>query len=186
MTLRVLIVLTLACYAAAAAGAEAKSSDLVEADAPAKAFILLSTSAAKTSLSASIALRVLRITRKGDKEKFKHVDGFFVDNPFVKSHSPTEHMNVHWRALEPGDYMLDGALQNPAACLSMITSFRFSVVAGQTLYLGDFRVENDELIVRDRLDRDREYFIAHAGGFKPAAFTPALPERVQKDNPRCY
>jgi hypothetical protein len=81
MTFRVLIVLILACYAAAAAGAEAKSSDLVEADAPAKAFILLSTSAAKTSLSAPIALRVLRITRKGDKEKFKHPERVQKDNP---------------------------------------------------------------------------------------------------------
>jgi hypothetical protein len=186
MISRILIALSLALYAAAAAGVEAKSADLAEADAPNKALVLLSTSAAKTSLVAGTVLRVLRITKKGDKEKFKHVDGFFVDNPFVKSHSTTEHMNVHWRALEPGDYMLDEALQNPAACLSKITTFRFTVAAGQTLYLGEFRAEGGQLAVRDHQDRDFEYFAAHTGGFKPAAFTPALPERVLKDNPGCY
>jgi hypothetical protein len=187
MMLRTLVVLSsLAWYSVAAVGAEAKSADLAEADASNKAFVLLSTSAAKTSLAASTVLRLQRITMKGDKEKFKHVDGFFVDNPFVKSHVPTEHMNVHWRALEPGDYMLDEVLQNPMGCLLKITRFRFSVAAGQTLYLGDFRAENGELSVRDRYDRDYQYFVSHAGGTRPAAFSPAMPERVVKNNPRCY
>jgi hypothetical protein len=186
MTWRVFLALSLAWNASGAIGAEALSKDLSEADAPVKAFILLSTSAAGTSLTVSTLLRVQRITRKGAKEKFKHVDGFFVDNPFVKSHSTTEHMNVHWRALEPGEYMLDGVLQNPMACRLKLTSFRFSVAAGQALYLGEFRVDEGGLTVRDQLNRDSEYFISHAGGMKPAAFTPALPERIVEDNPRCY
>jgi len=183
--LRVLSAMWLACLAGAALGAEAKSPDFAAADATSKAFVLLSTSAASTSMAAGTMLKLLRITSKGDKIKLKQIDGFFLNNPFVKSHSATEHMNVHWRALEPGDYVLEDALVNPTACWTKITSFRFSVVGGQALYLGDFRVENNELAVRNQYERDRDYFLTHTRGMTPESFTPALPDRVVKDNPRC-
>ena len=130
-------------------------------------------------------LRLQRVTMKDGKEKLKHVDGFFVDNPFVKSHSQTEIMNVYWRALEPGDYLFDPVVQNPMMCEVNLLQFRFTVVAGQTLYLGNYRIEGTDFFVRDQYSRDLEFFTAHANGTKPAAFTSALSERVVKKNPRC-
>ena len=105
----------------------------------------------------------------------------------VKSHSTTEHMNVHWRALKPGDYMLERTLlQFNGGCFTTFVSYHFSVAAGNSIYLGEFHLDNSVPIVRDNYARDYAYFSANAGGEKPAAFTPALPVETLRDNLDCH
>jgi hypothetical protein len=183
--MRLMLVSALLAWATAADAREAKSKDFAEADAPNKAFVLFSTSAPDTSVASGSALKLERIPNQDDKKKIKYVDGFSMDNPFVKSHSSSERMNVHWRAIPPGDYAFSGMFMNPFGCFRNYDVFRFSVTAGQTLYLGDFRVVAFEITLGDNYSRDLEYFTAHAGGMKPAAFTPALPEREIRNNPNC-
>ena len=164
---------------------EVKSPDLTPADRDSKALVLLSTAADRRSLASSTSLMLIRVERKGEKRKHKALHSFVMNHPIADSHSPTSIMNVHWRALEPGEYILKRVLANAVACYQVRIAYEFNLTAGQQLYLGEFAVEGDDMNVHDAYQRDYDYFIAHSGGEHPPAFTRALPEKTVRDNSDC-
>jgi hypothetical protein len=169
-----------------ARASEVKSPDFTAADLEGKAAVLLSTSADHTNLVSGTMLRLNRVEyKKNGKKRLRQLGGFFVDNPMVDSHSASEHMNVHWRALEPGQYLLERVLVNPMGCFETYVTFSFAVVAGGRAYLGDFHNQQGVTVVRDGYARDYVFFSATAGGEKPESFTPLQVEQKEKPNPTC-
>jgi hypothetical protein len=139
-----------------------------------------------THLAAGTLLRLNRVEiKKNGKKRLKQLGGFFVDNPTVASHSRSEHMNVHWRALDPGSYVLERVMLNPMGCFDPYVAFSFTLAAGDRAYLGDFHNERGVTLVRDSYARDYAFFDATAHGEKPEAFSRWLLESKEKPNPTC-
>jgi len=180
------LAMVLAIASRSIAAADVKSPDFVTADMGAKALVLFSTSADETRLAAGTMLRMNRVEiKKNGHKRLKQMDGFFVDNPMVQSHIPGEHVNVHWRALEPGNYLLERVLVNPMACFDQYITFWFTVAAGDYVYLGNFHDQRGVIVVRDGYERDFAFFRAHTGGEKPESFTALPAEQKEKSNFGC-
>jgi hypothetical protein len=186
MKLKLVILFWSFIVAAPVAAMEVKNHFFAPADVTTKALVLLSTSADRTPFAAASALWVRRIIYKGKKQRrtSKHVWTMVVNGSMTESHSPTEHMNVRWLALDPGEYLVyEGYLGY--GCLKRYNNFSFTVAAGETLYLGEFRMEAGDLLVRDSYARDFEFFTKNSKGEKPSQFVPAIPTLTMNDNGSC-
>jgi hypothetical protein len=104
----------------------------------------------------------------------------FVRN--VAPDSASDRAYIDWQALPAGRYAvrvsyhwgqcdLDGCLR---CSLSGEPQFEFSVAPGQGAYLGEFHVEGRRLELRQRQERDVEYFRGHAKGAGDITVLPAV------------
>jgi len=164
----------------------AKSADFTAADLAGKGLVLLSTSADWTRQIGTVFMLKRIEPKKYGSKRLKYIDMFYADTFQIESHSATEHMNVHWRAIEPGEYVLERALADTTQCFQDFISYRFSVTAATSVYLGEFRVQDGLPAVRDNYQRDYTYFSEHTFGEKPAAFSPAFPVEKKKSNIDCF
>jgi hypothetical protein len=177
---RITIVCALLLAGTVARAKEARSADFGEGDIGVKALVLLSTSNWNTPSAAPGKGKFLgiRVTLKrigpedGVRQKTQWLE---MDNPFIESHVSSGHALVHWRALEPGEYALDFRLMNAFECQIKWPSYRFTVKAGDVIYLGDLHYSGTGIELRDQYARDLDYFSKTAGGVKPARFELRAP-----------
>ncbi len=132
-----------------------------------KGLVLFSTSADVTTHSSAIGFTFFRIDSTNKKQV---LEAFFLNNAFQKSHATSEHMNVHWRALEPGKYGFQVGAANPFLYVSKASEYYFTVEPGKQLYLGNFHFANREIGILDKYNRDFDYFSTHASRLQVTNF----------------